>query len=181
MHCMVFDIETVPDVAHGRRLLGLPDTLDDAGAYAAMVSHREAKSGTDFMPLHLHKIVAISVTLRSANDFRVWSLGDPASDEKELIQRFFDGIERYVPDIISWNGSGFDLPVLHYRSLLHGVSAPVYWDNGDDNREFKFNNYQNRFHWRHIDLMDVLAGFQGRGKAPLDDIAVMLGLPGKLG
>lgn len=181
MHCMVFDIETVPDVDSGRRLLGLPDSLDNAGVYAAMVSHREAKTGSDFMALHLHKVVAISVALRSADDFRVWSLGDVASEEKELIQRFFDGIERYVPDIVSWNGSGFDLPVLHYRSLLHGISAPVYWDNGDDNREFKFNNYQNRFHWRHIDLMDVLAGFQGRGKAPLDDIAVMLGLPGKLG
>ncbi|MEE4185169.1 MAG: 3'-5' exonuclease, partial [Gammaproteobacteria bacterium] len=41
--------------------------------------------------------------------------------------------------------------------------------------------YLSRFHWRHIDLMDVLAGFQGRARAPLDAIAVMLGLPGKLG
>ncbi|MEL6868740.1 MAG: 3'-5' exonuclease [Pseudomonadota bacterium] len=181
MHCMVFDIETVPDVASGRRLLGLPDSLDDAGVYAAMASQREAKTGSDFMPLHLQRIVAISVALRTADEFRIWSLGTQDSDEAELIRRFFDGIERYTPDIVSWNGSGFDLPVLHYRSLVHGISAPRYWDNGDDNREFRFNNYQNRFHWRHIDLMDVLAGFQGRGRAPLDDIAVMLGLPGKLG
>jgi 3'-5' exonuclease len=38
-----------------------------------------------------------------------------------------------------------------------------------------------RFHWRHIDLMDVLAGFQMRGRASLDQMAVLLGFPGKLG
>ncbi|MBL8197443.1 MAG: 3'-5' exonuclease, partial [Chromatiales bacterium] len=45
----------------------------------------------------------------------------------------------------------------------------------------RYNNYLSRFHWRHIDLMDVLSGFQGRSRASLNDIATMLGLPGKLG
>nr|MDJ0928432.1 3'-5' exonuclease [Gammaproteobacteria bacterium] len=84
-------------------------------------------------------------------------------------------------DLVSWNGGGFDLPVLHYRALKHGVSAPTYWEVGDDNRDFRYNNYLNRFHWRHIDLMDVLSGFQNRARAGLDDIAVMLGFPGKMG
>jgi predicted PolB exonuclease-like 3'-5' exonuclease len=83
--------------------------------------------------------------------------------------------------LVTWNGGGFDLPVLHYRSLLHGVSAPHYWDTGELDREFKWNNYLNRFHARHTDLMDVLSGYQGRATARLDDIAQMLGLPGKLG
>ena len=82
---------------------------------------------------------------------------------------------------MSWNGSGFDLPVLHYRALKHGIQAPRYWEMGDSDREFRYSNYLSRFHWRHIDLMDVLAGFQMRGRASLDQIAVMLGFPGKLG
>ena len=44
--------------------------------------------------------------------------------EAEIIQRFYDGIEKYTPDLVSWNGGGFDLPVLHYRALRHGIIAP---------------------------------------------------------
>jgi predicted PolB exonuclease-like 3'-5' exonuclease len=82
---------------------------------------------------------------------------------------------------VSWNGSGFDLPVLHYRAMKHGIQAPRYWEIGDSDREFRYRNYLSRFHWRHIDLMDVLAGFQNRGRASLDQTAVLLGFPGKLG
>lgn len=180
MHHMTFDIETVPDLAAGRRLYGLEDLSED-DAIAAMVALREQKAGTDFMPLHLHRVVAISVALRSGGDFRVWSLGDADADEAEIVGRFFDGIERFAPDLVSWNGSGFDLPVLHYRALLHGIEASRYWEVGDTERDWRFNNYLGRFHWRHVDLMDVLAGYQARGRAPLDEIAVMLGFPGKLG
>ncbi|MEN7343737.1 MAG: 3'-5' exonuclease [Pseudomonadota bacterium] len=180
MHCMTFDIETIPDIESGRQLFGL-DGLSDDDVYEAMSFRQLQKTGSDFLPLHLQKIVAISVALRTGDDFRVWTLGDESSSEKEIVQRFFDGVDRYVPDLVSWNGSGFDLPVLHYRALKHGVDAARYWDNGDDNRDFRYNNYLSRFHWRHIDVMDVLAGFQPRGRASLDEIAMMLGLPGKLG
>lgn len=180
MHCMAFDIETVPDIEAGRKLYAL-DGLSDEDVQKAMAFMRAQKTGSEFMPLHLQKVVAISVALRSGNDFRVWTLGDEDSSEADIIQRFYKGIERYLPDLVSWNGSGFDLPVLHYRALKHGISARQYWDMGQENREFKFNNYLSRFHWRHVDLMDVLAGFQPRGRAPLDEIAVMLGFPGKLG
>jgi len=125
--------------------------------------------------------VAISAAMRSGDQLKVWSLGSPESDEAELIRRFYEGLERYVPVLVSWNGGGFDLPVLHYRALKKGVSAPQYWEMGDNDREFRFNNYLSRFHWRHVDLMDVLAGFQPRARAKLDEIAVMLGYPGKLG
>jgi len=180
MHCFAFDIETVPDVEFGRRYLDL-DGIEDEDVGSAMAFLHQQKTGSDFLPLHQHRIVAISVALRTSNSFKVWSLGDTDADEAELVGRFFDGIERYSPDLVSWNGSGFDLPVLHYRALKHGIQAPRYWETGDLDREFRYNNYLSRFHWRHVDLMDVLAGFQARGRAGLDQIAVMLGFPGKLG
>ena len=180
MHCFSFDIETVPDVEFGRRFWELDGISDDDVGTAMMFKQQQAV-GTDFLPLHQHRIVAISVTFRTADTFKVWSLGDEASDEAEIVQRFFDGIERYTPDLVSWNGGGFDLPVLHYRALKNKIQAPRYWEMGDGDREFKWNNYLSRFHWRHVDLMDVLAGFQPRGRASLDQMAVMLGFPGKLG
>lgn len=180
MHCFSFDIETIPDVEFGRRMYEL-DGLSDEDVATAMSFKRLQSSGTEFLPLHQHRIVAISVALRTADTFRVWSLGDADADEAEIVRRFFDGIERYTPDLVSWNGSGFDLPVLHYRALKHGIQAPQYWETGDGDREFRYNNYLGRFHWRHIDLMDVLAGYQMRGRVSLDQMAVMLGFPGKLG
>jgi predicted PolB exonuclease-like 3'-5' exonuclease len=119
--------------------------------------------------------------LRDSNGFRVWSLGSPDEPEGQLIQRFYDGIERYTPNLVSWNGNGFDLPVLHYRGLIHQVHAARYWDMGEQDRDFKFNNYISRYHTRHLDLMDMLALYQGRGNAPLDEIAQLCGFPGKLG
>lgn len=181
MNVFAFDIETVPDVAGGRRLYGL-EGLDDADAAEAMLALRRQESGgSDFLRLHLHRVVVISVAARIGERFTVFSLGEGRDDEAEVLQRFFDGLERYVPRLVTWNGSGFDLPVLHYRALLHGVAAPKYWDTGDGDREFRFNNYLNRFHDRHTDLMDVLAGYQPRANAPLDEIASLCGLPGKLG
>jgi predicted PolB exonuclease-like 3'-5' exonuclease len=97
------------------------------------------------------------------------------------VRRFFDGIERLAPTLVSWNGSGFDLPVLHYRALRHKVQAHRYWEMGEFDQSYKWNNYISRFHWRHIDLMDVLSGFQGRGRVGLDKMAQLLGFPGKLG
>ncbi|MCP1726685.1 putative PolB exonuclease-like 3'-5' exonuclease [Natronospira proteinivora] len=181
MNVLAFDIETVPDTETGRRLLDLGD-LDDQDTGRAMLHRRRQETGgRDFLPLHLHRVVAISVALRQGDRFRVWTLGDRDAGEAEMIARFYEGLERFQPDLVSWNGAGFDLPVLHYRALLHGVPAPAYWETGDNAQAFRWNNYLNRFHWRHLDLMDVMAGFQGRGTAKLEEVAVMLGLPGKLG
>ena len=181
MNVLAFDIETVPDVVTGRRLYGLDGLSDKDVAQVMFAKRREQTGESEFLRHHLHRVVTISAVLRTDDSLRVWSLGEADSDEVELIHRFYDGIERYTPTLVSWNGGGFDLPVLHYRALLHGVSAPRYWDTGEDDREFKGNNYISRYHSRHTDLMDVLSGYQPRAAAPLDEIAQMLNLPGKLG
>lgn len=179
---LVFDIETIPDLTGFAAVNGVAaDALPQAELAEMALLARRQKTGSDFMPLHLHRVVAISCVLRMGDQLRVWSLGEADSSEAELIQRFFDGIERYTPQLVSWNGGGFDLPVLHYRGLIHGVTAPRYWDWGDDDKEFKWNNYLGRYHTRHLDLMDVLAMYQPRANAPLDELAKLCGFPGKLG
>ena len=178
---LVFDIETVPDVQGLRRLHELDTAMPDANVAEMAFQLRRQATGSEFLPLHLQRVIAVSCALRERDGFRVWSLGNAQESEGELIQRFFDGIEKYTPQLVSWNGGGFDLPVLHYRGLMHGVRAPRYWDMGDDDREFRYNNYISRYHLRHCDLMDLLALYQPRACAPLDDIAQLLGFPGKLG
>ena len=178
---LVFDIETVPDVPGLRKLSSIAADVSDEQVAAMAFQRRRQATGNDFLQLHLQKVVAISCALRDRDTFRVWSLGEPTDGEAQLIQRFFDGVEKYSPQIVSWNGGGFDLPVLHYRGMMHGVHASRYWDQGDDDREFKWNNYISRYHARHLDLMDLLAMYQPRAAAPLDQFAQLLGFPGKIG
>jgi 3'-5' exonuclease len=180
MTVLVFDIETIPDVEAGRKLYNL-DGLSDADTAQALFALRRKKTGRAFLPHHLQKIVAISLVMQENSRVRVWSLGDETSTEAELIERFFAGLEKHTPMLVSWNGSGFDLPVLHYRALLHNIQAPRYWEVGEQHQAFRWNNYLNRFHYRHLDLMDVLAAYQNKAFAPLDEIASMLGFPGKMG
>lgn len=180
MNILVFDIETIPDIESGRRLYQL-EGLSEEEVYQAMIALKRAKSGTDFLPHHLQRIVAISLVFVNTQQIKVWSLGDESSSEQELISRFFKGIDQNTPTLISWNGSGFDLPVLHYRSLLHKITASMYWESGENLQSFRWNNYLSRFHYRHIDLMDILAGYQNKAFAPLDEISTLLGFPGKMG
>lgn len=180
MSTLVFDIETIPDAKAGHILHDTP-MLADKDMADAMLSLRLQETGRSFLPHYLHKIIAISAVLATSDKVHVWSLGDEQSSEADLIRRFFEGIERHTPTLVSWNGSGFDLPVLHYRALYHGIVAPTYWETGDTQQQFRYNNYLSRYHYRHIDLMDVLSAYQPRAVAPLDAIAQLLGLPGKMG
>ena len=178
---LVFDLETLPDVAGLRRLNGWgPEVSDLEVAERAFAARREA-TGSDFLPLHLQRVAVVGCVFRDDQGFRVKTLGNADDPEPVLLAGFFKTIERYTPRLVSWNGSGFDLPVLHYRSLIQGVPAPRYWDMGEEDRDFKFNNYISRYHNRHCDLMDVLAKYNGRANAPLDDLAKLCGFPGKLG
>lgn len=182
MNTFVFDIETVPDIKNGRILYNIGSEKNDREVAEIMLIKRQEKiSNSGFLAHHLQRIVAISVALRTKNQFKIGTLGNINSDEHDLIEAFFKCIEKYLPILVSWNGSGFDLPVLHYRALLYGISSPSYWNIGNDDASFRWNNYLSRYHYRHMDLMDILAAYQGRANAPLTEIAVMLGLPGKLG
>ena len=183
---LAFDIETIPDAHAIRTLHDFPNDISDADVVEYALQKRRAQNGSDFLPLHLHRVVAISCCLRWSEDkVHVSTIGKIEDDEATVLRKFYELIERYTPQLVSWNGSGFDLPVLHYRSLIHGISAARYWDMGDgdfgDSRDFKWNNYLSRYHMRHCDLMDVLAMYNGRANAPLDQMAKLCGFPGKMG
>ena len=184
---LAFDIETIPDATGIRALNGLGAEVNDDDVVAFAQQQRRAQTGgSDFMQLHLQQVVAISCCMRwGADKIHIGSIGDTQDSEETLIAKFFELIETHTPQLVSWNGGGFDLPVLHYRGLIHGIAAPRYWDMGEgdfaDSREFKWNNYISRYHARHCDLMDLLALYQPRASVPLDDMAKLCGFPGKLG
>jgi predicted PolB exonuclease-like 3'-5' exonuclease len=75
----------------------------------------------------------------------------------------------HQPQMVTFNGHSFDLPVLRYRSMIHGISAPG----------LHARPYYHRFTEDHVDICDVLSSFSYSGKAKLDEISRGLGLPGK--
>ena len=106
------------------------------------------------------------------------TVGGAAMDERSHLEGFFALFRdaATAPRLISWNGSGFDLPVIRYRSMLLGIAAPdFYRADGDWMR----NNYQSRFHDMHVDLMDVLSGYGASHRVGLGTLSELVGLPGK--
>ncbi len=181
MDILAFDIETIPDTENGRRIYGLADAEERDIGEAMFAKQREKSGGSDFLPVHLHKVVAMAVVYRRGRDqLRISAVGKEQDGEKGIIAKFFKGLE-FTPRLVTWNGSRFDLPVLHYRALLHGVASQRYWDTGEHDREFRWDNYFSRYHFRHTDLMDVLAAYNPRAFVSLDEAAMLLGLPGKSG
>jgi predicted PolB exonuclease-like 3'-5' exonuclease len=178
---LVFDIETVPDAEGLRRVHGIAPEVSDAGVLDWFTQRRRAQTGSDFLPLQFQQVVAIACALRDGGGFKIASVGNVGDAEPELVRRFFDLIDKHTPQLVSWNGGGFDLPVLNYRALAHGLAAPRFWEQGDEDKDFRWNNYVSRYHSRHTDLMDVLAMYQPRAYAGLDTMARLCGFPGKLG
>jgi len=177
---LIFDLETIPDIKGIRKLYNLEDSLSDFNVVNIANFKRRQKVGHDFLPPHLHQIVAISCVLKTDERIEVWTLGDENTNEAGILKHFFDGLDKYVPNLVSWNGTGFDLPVLNYRTLANHISSEIYFDTGDNHSDFKWNNYMSRYHRRHLDLMDVLALYSGRNNASLNEICKIYDFPGKL-
>src|SRR5262245_18420962 len=117
---IVWDLETVPD------LRGFAAANDLGGK--SDVEVREA-IGEKF-PKHIyHSIICVGalVAHREPDHWRVDAVGEPHvgdRTEKELITAFCDKIAELQPQLVIFIGNSFVLPVLRYRAMVHGVSAP---------------------------------------------------------
>ncbi len=177
---LVFDIETLTDLKSGAHLYGLD--LPEADLESALTKLRRQDSGMDFQRLPLHEIVCISGLWIDENGaMKLFSFSRENLTEAEILKKFLSIFDKRNPTLVSWNGSQFDLPVILFRAMYHGLSAPSLFDQGEIDTQKRYNNYQNRYHHRHIDLMDIMAMFNGRHFQKLDDIAHLLGFPGKRG
>lgn len=175
---LVFDIETITDLNAGAHLYQLHDLSQD-DLQQALNKLRRQEHGSDFQRIPLHEIVCISGLWFDEKGLRLFSLNREHDSEASMLQKFLSIFEKRHPVLVSWNGSQFDLPVILFRAMYHGLSAPALFDQGEIDSQKRFNNYQNRYHHQHVDLMDVMAMFNGRNFQKLDDIAQLLGFPGK--
>jgi predicted PolB exonuclease-like 3'-5' exonuclease len=163
---IVWDLETIPDLRGYAAANGLVGRTDD-DIRAAM---------GDKFPKHIyHSIVCIGALVARRDNGGPWAidaLGAPHvgdRPEKALIAAFVDRIAELSPQLITFNGSSFDLPVLRYRAMVHGVSAAG----------LAMRPYFNRYTEDAVDLCDVLSSFSPQAKATLHEMCRVMGLPGK--
>ena len=153
---LVMDIETVPD-----RILYTPP-VPAPGAEPP------------FPPLYACQPVVIGVMWldESLACKRIGTIGE-GKDEAGMLADFADFVTQRRPTIVTWNGRGFDLPVLALRSFGHGIPLPWYYRDRDYRYRFSEDG--------HLDLCDFLADHGAARMTSLDGAARLIGLPGKTG
>jgi predicted PolB exonuclease-like 3'-5' exonuclease len=163
---IIWDIETVPDLKGFATANGHVGKSDD---------EVRAELGDKF-PKHIyHSIICIGALVAHRGESGHWivdALGAPhvgERPEKELIASFVEKIAALWPQLVTFNGSSFDLPVLRYRAMVHGVAAPG----------LAARQYFHRYTEDAIDLCDVLSSFSSQAKATLHELCRVMGLPGK--
>jgi 3'-5' exonuclease len=162
---IVWDLETVPDIG------GFAACNDLIGKSEEEI--REA-IGDKFPKLIYHSIVCIGalVATRDNDRWMVEAVGAPhvgERTEKQLISAFVEKIAKLTPQLVTFNGNSFDLPVLRYRAMVNGVSAPGLLGR----------NYFNRYSEDALDLCDALSSFSPQAKATLNEMSRIMGLSGK--
>lgn len=178
---LVFDIETVADIDAARRIYPQLADLNDADAFTALQAIRIQETGRDFMRVPLQRIVCISAFYVKNAETKLFSLSAEHLSEKEILRKFFRAFSEFqdLPQLISWNGSGFDIPVLIYRAMLYDLSVPLLFEEGDTVSKMRYDNYINRYHSRHLDLMDRFSQYGASPRQSMDVVASLYGLPGK--
>jgi predicted PolB exonuclease-like 3'-5' exonuclease len=103
--------------------------------------------------------------------------GEASYDERQLLQAYWRHFTRRRARVVTWNGKGFDLPVLRLRAMMHGIPAETWFTRGT-----KWESYTQRYapDW-HCDLMERLADYGASAKLTMEDIALAMDLPGKVG
>jgi len=178
----IFDCETIPDI--DLILQTFQTTADDAYTITqeALKTYEEEK-GTTFLPLPYHRVVALSAVI--ADEFgrfiKVGNFGEGEEDEASIIRHFFRFIEEKNPRLVSFNGRGFDMPMLLIRAMKYNLSFPAWFDqNNPILNKTKWENYRQRFaEGFHLDLLDSMGSFGAVRNLKLDTLCSMAGIPGK--
>lgn len=175
----IFDCETIPDSDALRAVFGYKG--DDKDVALLAQNEQKERTGSSFLPVNFHKVVCISAVI--ADDFGKFEKVSTISgtNEREMIGNFLNFINRKNPRLISFNGRGFDLPMLMVRAMIYNISCPAYFD--DDNREFnkdKWKNYRARYcDTFHMDLLDFISDFRAVSGLNLNSLCKTLKMPGK--
>ena len=177
---LVFDIETVPDGELISRIRYPGEQLEAQAAIEKYQQELLETKGSDFIPQTYH--LPVSVVIGKVNS-RYELVDLVALDEQQgrshiITQHFWKGWEKYRATLVTFNGRGFDLPVMELAAFRYGISLEKWFEI---NRK-SFDQPRNRFNLRsHFDVQEVLSNFgASRMIGGLNLMANLIGKPGKM-
>ena len=177
----VFDIESVADGDLVSRLKYPGEKLAPKQATAKYREELLAENGKDFIPYTFQLPVSL-VIAKIAHDYRLIdlvALDEEHSRPHEIVRLFWDGWQKYKrPRLVSFNGRGFDLPLLELCAFRYGLSIPDWY--AEDRKSF--DQPRNRYNtWSHFDLHEWLTNNgASRFNGGLSLAANLIGKPGKM-
>ena len=178
----IFDCETIPDYELIRTTFDVGKLDEYEAIVKAQEIYQESHNST-FLPLPYHRVVAISAVIADefGNFIKVGDFGNGSDNEEDIIRHFFSFVEEKNPKLVSFNGRGFDMPMLLIRAMRYNLSFYSYFDQ--DNPQLgksKWTNYRQRYAEEfHTDLLDSLGSFGAVRNLKLDTICTMVGVPSK--
>lgn len=171
---LVFDTETVPDGRLLRQVKYPQEAIsaEEAVRRAQAEARERSTTNSDFLPVTFHYPVAVCA-LRVGGDFRIQALAcldAPLFRTREMVEVFWRGLARYhKAKLVTFNGRGFDLPLMELMAFRYGLAAPEYFARG-----------RNRYNG-HLDLMEFFSNFGAcRMAGGLNLFSKVLGRPGKM-
>jgi predicted PolB exonuclease-like 3'-5' exonuclease len=177
---LVFDIETRVDKELVKEVYDPDNSLTLDQAYDSARDKILERSGqqSDFFPVPFHIPIAIS-TLQADESYQIRSLGCLGADrfsELELVTKFWQIFDN-SQTLVTFNGRGFDLPVLETRALKFGIPLSRYFATGQTKNTYRGSRYNDAY---HIDLCDFLSNFGAAYRRnSLNVLSKLIGLPGK--
>lgn len=179
---LIFDVETVGDGTLIHRVRYPDSDLTPRDATERYRRELLEDTGKDVLPPTF--VVPISVAVgKVAADFRlidVAVLDPPQYRPEQIVRGFWHGWQHYErPTLVTFNGRGYDLPVLELGAFRWGISVPAWFNVSSRSYEQSRNRYNID---AHIDLQDFVANFGAmRVRGGLNLLASMLDKPGKSG
>ena len=163
---LIFDCEAVADGKLIRRqLYGDDASLSPNDAIAKLQAERREQTGSDFIPhtWSLPVSVAIAKVGSEGQLLDLVSLDRPAFRPQVITERFWAGWEAYNrPTLVTFNGQGYDLPLLEMAAFRYGLSLPGWFNDSGPSYQQPRNRFNSNAHW---DLQEMLTNFGATRKA----------------
>ena len=187
---IVWDTETVPDKQRIKQCFYPSDPVSDEEAYEKYVASLVEQKKSTFLKLEFHKIVSLSMLIQddmddAAPDLVLKTLSAEKLTEAQIVEEFHKQLASHNPKprMVTFNGRGFDVPLIAMRALVNQVPIPLLFETGTRDRSFSYhNNYIYRYSdGKHLDVMDKIALFRYSSAPSLHSLADSCNIPGKIG
>jgi len=165
----VFDVETIPDFEFVRQVIENPEENEDDLLIQA--SEELVHNSSGFLPPMFHKLISWVGLWIENNGVPKQKAAWHGTNEEEGLKSLFETLSTYKDfGLVHHNGRGFDLPLLTYRALKHGMQMPKRLNHHDIKYRYSNDN---------VDLLDEFSNYGASSWPKLKHLGYLIDIPFK--